>query len=167
MNIGLYSAAILKNGEGVALTNNFSRRKFLYAATAGLSVMTLPVWASEAVFYRNPGCGCCHLWGERMNAAGLPVRLVDSDDLTAMLEQHGVPAEMQPCHVGRIGGYVIAGHVPPEDVKRLLAEKPTGAGLVVPGMPMGSPGMDGGATEPYAVLLFQNDGSAQQFARHG
>lgn len=103
-----------------------------------------------------------------MASAGLPVTLVDTGDLSGELERHGVPAELQSCHVGRIDRYVISGHVPPEDIKRLLAEKPEAVGLAVPGMPMGSPGMDeGGGSEPYAVLLFHADGSTAEFASHG
>jgi hypothetical protein len=145
-----------------------SRRDFLYAAAACVAGSATPSRAADSTFFRNPACGCCHLWAERMNEAGLPVALMDTDDLGGALERHGVPAELQSCHVGTIGGYVISGHVPPEDFKRLLAEKPAGAGLAVPGMPMGSPGMDtGGGVEAYAVMLFQADGSATEFARHG
>ncbi len=150
------------------MTIKLSRREFLYATAAAVTAIATPAQAASPTFYRNPGCGCCHLWSERMASAGMPVTLVDSDDLTGELERHGVPAELQSCHVGRIDRYVISGHVPPEDIKRLLAEKPEALGLAVPGMPMGSPGMDeGGASEPYAVLLFQADGSTVEFATHG
>lgn len=143
-----------------------TRRALLYGAPT-IFLFPLSARAEAALFYRNPGCGCCHVWAEKMTAAGFPVSMVDSDDLAAEQAKLGVPDELQGCHAGRLGAYVISGHVPPEDVKRLLAERPQGAGLAVPGMPMGSPGMDGGEAEPYAVLLFQKDGTSSTFASHG
>ena len=119
----------------------------------------------EPVFYRSPGCGCCHLWTERMAEAGMPVELKDSDDLAGLSARYGIPAGLEGCHVGEIEGYVISGHVPPEDIRRLLAEKPKARGLVVPGMPMGSPGMDTGPEkEPYEVLLLGRDGKTTVYA---
>lgn len=130
--------------------------------------MTLPASAAVPVFYRSPGCGCCHVWTERMAAAGMPVTLEDSEDLAAVSEKLGIPEALQGCHTGEIQGYVISGHVPPEDIKRLLDEKPVARGLVVPGMPVGSPGMEmGDQTERYDVLLLRADGSTSVFATHG
>jgi hypothetical protein len=120
------------------------------------------------VFYRSPGCGCCHVWTERMAEAGLPVMLEDSSDLAAVSARLGIPAGLEGCHVGEIEGYVVSGHVPPADVKRLLSEKPDALGLLVPGMPIGSPGMEmGGQTERYDVLLLAKDGTTGVFATHG
>jgi len=124
--------------------------------------------AATPVFYRSPGCGCCQVWTERMAEAGLPVALEDSSDLAALSARLGIPQGLEGCHVGEIGGYVISGHVPPADVKRLLAEKPDALGLVVPGMPVGSPGMEmGGRTERYDVLLLARNGATSVFATHG
>lgn len=127
-----------------------------------------PVEASTPEFFRSAGCGCCHKWSEAMASAGLPVRLTDVDDLDAEHRRLGVPEALRGCHVGTIDGYAISGHVPPSDINRLLTERPKAAGLAVPGMPIGSPGMEqGNEMEPYAVLLFQVDGTAIEFARYG
>jgi hypothetical protein len=124
--------------------------------------------AAPPVFYRNPGCGCCLAWTERMAAAGLPVTMDDKEDLAGFSASLGIPAGLEGCHVGEIGGYVVSGHVPPEDIKRLLSEKPTARGLLVPGMPVGSPGMEmGEQKDRYDVLLLAKDGTTTVFASHG
>jgi hypothetical protein len=142
------------------------------AVIASLAVLALPALArasaAQPVFYRSPGCGCCHLWTERMAEAGLPVLMEDSDDLAGLSARLGIPAGLEGCHVGEIGGYVVSGHVPPADIKRLLADKPEALGLVVPGMPIGSPGMEmGDRVERYDVLLLARDGTTSVFATHG
>jgi len=135
-----------------------------------LAVTVLPATralAASPVFYRNPGCGCCEVWTERMADAGLPVTMEDRSDLAAYSAKLGIPAGLEGCHVGEIDGYVVSGHVPPADIKRLLAEKPDARGLLVPGMPMGSPGMEmGDHKEPYDVLLLAKDGTTTVFASH-
>lgn len=144
-------------------------RRTLIASLATLALLPASrAFAATPVFYRSPGCGCCHVWTERMAEAGLPVSLEDSEDLAGLSARLGIPAGLEGCHVGEIDGYVISGHVPPEDVKRLLAERPDALGLVVPGMPAGSPGMEmGGQTERYDVLLLGKDGKTIVFATHG
>ena len=144
-------------------------RRTLLASLAALGLAPMSrALAAAPVFYRSPGCGCCHVWTERMAEAGLPVSLEDSDDLAGVSARFGIPQGLEGCHVGEIEGYVISGHVPPADVKRLLAEKPDALGLVVPGMPVGSPGMEmGGQTERYDVLLLAKDGKTSVFATHG
>lgn len=102
-----------------------------------------------------------------MKAAGFDVEMADTEDLAAKQAELGVPAEIQGCHAGVLDGYVISGHVPPEDIRRLLSERPQAKGLTVAGMPAGSPGMEGAGSEPYASLLFQADGSYTEYARHG
>lgn len=144
-------------------------RRTLLASFAAIGLLAPATRASggQPVFYRSPGCGCCHLWTERMAEAGMPVGLKDSDDLAGLSARYGIPAGLEGCHVGEIEGYVISGHVPPEDISRLLAEKPKARGLVVPGMPMGSPGMDTGPEkEPYEVLLLGTDGKTTVYAAH-
>ena len=103
-----------------------------------------------------------------MAEAGLPVLMEDSDDLAGLSSRLGIPPGLEGCHVGEIGGYVVSGHVPPADIKRLLSEKPEARGLVVPGMPIGSPGMEmGDRVERYDVLLIGRDGTTTVFATHG
>lgn len=120
------------------------------------------------VVTKNATCGCCRDWVERMRAAGFRVEVHDVDNLDPIRTRVGVPVGKGACHTGEIGGYFIEGHVPAADIKRLLAEKPAAKGLVLPGMPMGSPGMElpDGSTQPYAVDLVENDGHTEVFARH-
>lgn len=144
-------------------------RRTLILSLAALAAIPVPrALAAAPVFYRNAGCGCCHAWTERMAEAGLPVAMEDDADLAGRSARLGIPPGLEGCHVGEIGGYVVSGHVPPEDIKRLLAEKPAGRGLLVPGMPVGSPGMEmGEQKDRYDVLLLGSDGTTTVFASHG
>lgn len=145
-----------------------NRRLFFISALALAAAPAARALAATPVFYRNPGCGCCMAWTERMAAAGMPVTMEDKPDLAAYSASKGIPAALAGCHAGEIDGYVISGHVPPEDIKRLLAEKPDAIGLLVPGMPVGSPGMEmGEQMEVYDVLLLKKDGTTAVFASHG
>ena len=121
------------------------------------------------VVTKSPTCGCCHLWVEHMQNAGFKVEVHDVDDINLIKERVGVPYGKGSCHTAEVGGYFVEGHVPAEDVKRLLAERPDARGLTVPGMPMGSPGMEvpDGRVQPYAVELVARDGSTSEFAHHG
>ena len=125
--------------------------------------------AVEGVVWRDPGCGCCGAWVDHMQAAGFRIESRMTDDLIGRKLALGVPEALQSCHTAEIAGYLVEGHVPAQDVLRLLAEKPEGAmGLAVPGMPVGSPGMEmGGRVDPYQVILWNQDGSAREFARYG
>ncbi len=118
--------------------------------------------------YKTPACGCCLAWADHLRAAGFIVEIRDLDDLGLIKAEMGVPPVLGSCHTARIGNYFAEGHVPAEDIKRLLAAKSTARGLVVPGMPPGSPGMEqGGIRQPYDVLLVAMDGSTTVFAHHG
>lgn len=115
--------------------------------------------------YKSPTCGCCGKWIEHMKANGFEVRAVDLDDLTEVKQASGVPIPLRTCHTALVGDYVVEGHVPADLVKKMLAEKPNAAGLAVPGMPIGSPGMEGTPKQAYDVLLFQKDGKTSIFAK--
>ena len=119
--------------------------------------------------YKSPTCGCCSKWNEHLEANGFEVKAIDMPDVRPMKEQLGVPAELASCHTAVVGGYVVEGHVPAEDVKRLLAERPDVTGLAVPGMPIGSPGMEveGRPAEAYDVVAFTKGGEQTVFAHHG
>lgn len=119
--------------------------------------------------HKSPTCGCCTAWVAHMRKAGFPVDVRETPDVTPVKRRVGVPAGKESCHTAIVGGYFVEGHVPAADVKRLLAEKPDAKGLAVPGMPLGSPGMEvpGGQTQPYAVELVKRDGSSEVFSRHG
>ena len=120
------------------------------------------------VVHKSPSCGCCGLWVEHMQQAGFPVEVRDTNDLNPIKERLGVPYGKGSCHTAEVAGYVIEGHVPAEDVKRLLAQRPDAKGLVLPGMPLGSPGMEtpDGRTEPYTVELIADDGTTSAYAQH-
>ncbi|MDG2049590.1 MAG: DUF411 domain-containing protein [Myxococcota bacterium] len=107
--------------------------------------------------YKTPTCGCCGNWVNHLRAAGFDVKTTDLPDLTALKRSNGVPQSMASCHTALVGGYVIEGHVPASDIRRLLKERPRVAGLAVPGMPMGSPGMehpDPRRHEAFEVIAF-------------
>lgn len=116
--------------------------------------------------YKSPTCGCCAKWVDVVRAAGFAVKTIDTDDLTAVKRANGVREDLSACHTALVGGYVVEGHVPPGDIRRLLRERPAVAGLAVPGMPMGSPGMEGPYKEAYEVSSFDRAGRVQLFARH-
>lgn len=120
------------------------------------------------VVNKNPSCGCCKAWVERMRQAGFRVQVRDADNLDAVKTRVGIPAGKGSCHTAEIGGYFVEGHVPAADIKRLLAEKPAAKGLLVAGMPMGAPGMEmpDGSVRPYSVEIVGNDGQTQVYARY-
>ncbi|WP_270376090.1 MULTISPECIES: DUF411 domain-containing protein [Marinicauda] len=122
--------------------------------------------AHEMVVHKTPWCGCCANWVEHIEAAGFAVRVEEHEDISAIKAEAGVPGDLQSCHTARVNGYVIEGHVPAEDIARLLAEGPDALGLAVPGMPAGSPGMEvPGRSDAYEVVLFSEEGR-EVFARH-
>ncbi len=127
--------------------------------------------ASEAgQVWRAPSCQCCEAWANHMRAAGFDLTINDlpRSELDAKKSALGIPANFAGCHTAKIGKYVIEGHVPAEDVQKLIATGQDAIGLSVPGMPAGSPGMEtGGESTPYDVMLIKADGTAEVFARHG
>ena len=127
----------------------------------GARAETLP----GAVVYRDPTCGCCHKWVEHLEANGFGTTVHDSARMAAVKARLGVPKALASCHTAEIGGYVIEGHVPADAIKRLLEEKPKARGLAVPGMPIGSPGMEGPDPEVYEVVLF-GDGAQRSYGRY-
>jgi hypothetical protein len=118
--------------------------------------------------YKDPACGCCSLWMAHLRDHGFTVLTATSTDVAAVKTRHGVPPEVYSCHTAIVDGYIVEGHVPADDIRRLLAERPQVAGIAVPGMPIGSPGMEmpGTVSEPYDVLAFDQAGNTQVFARH-
>ena len=117
---------------------------------------------------KTPTCGCCSVWIERMRAAGFTVKARDVPDTSPIARAAGVPDRLRSCHTAKIGGYVIEGHVPAADIRRLLAQKPKAVGLSVPGMVAGSPGMEiPGRSDRYQVMLIRKDGKHKVWATHG
>lgn len=116
--------------------------------------------------YKTPTCGCCAKWVDHMKAAGFQVRVQDMDDLTEIKQASGVPLRLRTCHTAVIGNYVVEGHVPADLVKKMLAEKPKMTGIAVPGMPIGSPGMESGTEKaPYDAVLFDKTGTTTVYAK--
>jgi hypothetical protein len=125
--------------------------------------------SSPGQIYKSATCDCCSAWMAHMKGAGFTLEPKDmaNKDLHRFKVHLGLKPDQNSCHTALIGGYVIEGHVPADDVKRLLAEKPDAIGLSVPGMPIGSPGMEqGDNTQPYEVLLLKKDGTTEVFARY-
>lgn len=116
--------------------------------------------------WKSPNCGCCGGWVDHMRASGFVVTVHEVDDLEPVKRSRGVPEALGSCHTALVDGYVIEGHVPAGDVKRLLSERPAARGLSVPGMPLDAPGMDMGTGEPYETILFGTSGTDRVFARH-
>jgi hypothetical protein len=124
------------------------------------SISGLPL----ALVYKTPSCGCCNGWIEHLEAAGFEVDARNIRDLMSIKRDAGVPVQLSSCHTALIDGYVVEGHVPIEQVQRMLAERPDIAGIAVPGMPTGSPGMEGANGKPYQVFSFDNAGHAAVYA---
>lgn len=133
------------------------------------TVAALPTHQARPIaitVYKSPTCGCCSAWVDHMKANGFTVTVRDVDNLAPIKGESGVPARLQSCHTAIVQGYVVEGHVPADLVKKLLAEKPRVAGLAVPGMPIGSPGMEQGTTrQAYDVLTFDAQGRTSVYAK--
>ena len=145
--------------------HNTTRRQWLTAIAAAAACTALPTWASNASaveVWKDPSCGCCQDWIEHMQANGFSVTVHDTGN-AAVRARLGLPQRLGSCHTALVGSYLIEGHVPAADIRQLLAEKPKALGLAVPGMPVGSPGMDGpeygGRKDPYDVLLVTKNAS--------
>jgi len=138
------------------------------ATTAATSSAATPAHLPLIRVHKSPSCGCCGVWVDHVRAAGFPVEVHDTEDMMTVKDRLGVPEPMMSCHTAEVDGYFVEGHVPAEDIKRLLAEKPKARGIAVPGMPLGSPGMEmpDGRTQPYEVALVGGDGTAGTFSRH-
>jgi hypothetical protein len=157
----------LTNLTGKGIMNKMLRRALplLFGLTLSLTV------AAEAArpvidVYKSASCGCCEGWSEHLRKAGFDVRTHDVGDVPGARQRLGMPEKYAACHTAKVGNYLIEGHVPAADIKRLLAEKPKAIGLAVPSMPPGSPGMENPHPVPYETLLVQANGSAIVFARH-
>lgn len=150
-----------------------ARRTVLLGAAAAATVLAGCAKAADPLaiqVYKTPVCACCGKWIDALASAGLKPRVSVLNDLTSVRATYGVPDALSSCHTARIGGYTLEGHIPPADILRLLKERPKALGLVLPGMPIGSPGMEiaGAPSEPYATLLLLDaKGSTRVFARHG
>ena len=154
---------------------NWSRREAISAGAAAAGVLAIGAGASAAAgakpamtTYRDPGCNCCGKWADLARAAGYPVTVIPTRQMTTVKSKLGVPAALGSCHTSRVGGYVVEGHVPFAAVDKLLRTKPKGIiGIAVPGMPVGSPGMEvhggHGNSEAIKVFAFNRAGQRSEF----
>ncbi len=120
--------------------------------------------AQEVVVYKSPYCGCCASWAKRLTRAGFTITVRNVEDLDPVKRRYKVPGRLEACHTAVVDGYVVEGHVPVASIRRMLRERPEIAGIAVPGMPAGAPGMDaGGRRDPYDVLTFTADGAVATY----
>ncbi|MGH7535081.1 MAG: DUF411 domain-containing protein [Gemmatimonadales bacterium] len=144
---------------GLALPLSVARRLRAGAAPAGGTPITV---------YKGASCGCCVKWVDHLREAGFEPTSHDEEDLDRIKDRLGIPQPLRSCHTAQVDGYLVEGHVPAADVRKLITLKPRVAGLAVPGMPASSPGMavPGAPHQPFEVLSFQTDGSTRVYARH-
>jgi hypothetical protein len=121
---------------------------------------------TEITMYRSEGCDCCIKWAEYLEENGFRVSKQTVSNLTEVKEENGVPGQLSSCHTALVDGYVVEGHVPAEDIKRLLRDRPDAIGIAVPGMPPNSPGMDQPVTREYQVVLFDDENNMYVYATH-
>lgn len=136
------------------------------AALGTTALLRAPSSAAPTVtVYKSASCGCCGKWVAHLRAAGFAVVAHDTEDLPSVRANMGVPFRLGSCHTARVGNYVIEGHVPADLIRKLLAEHPALAGLAVPGMVTGSPGMEGPGAQPYDVIAWDREGKTTVYAR--
>lgn len=148
-----------------------SVRTLVASALLGLTTLggisTAVAADDEVVMYKDPNCGCCGKWADHMREHGFKVKEVATAQMGQVKGEAGVPQALGSCHTARVGGYVVEGHVPAADVRRMLTEKPAIAGISAPGMPMGSPGMEGPyPADRYDVVSFDAQGRTAVYASH-
>ena len=153
------------------MTQPLSRRAFLMQATAvtGLGILASHTAgaqpaATRITVYKDPNCGCCKNWNTAMQKAGFALSIRDSHDLATVKGSLGVPQDLASCHTGVVAGYLFEGHVPPDLVQKVLRERPPIVGLFVPGMPGGSPGMEGPNPERYDIVAVARNGRRTVYA---
>lgn len=140
---------------------------WLMAALLTGGLMAAPAPEPAMTVYKTKTCGCCGKWVEHLRANGFTVNVKEVEGTAEVRKQYGVPDQLASCHTGVIAGYAVEGHVPAAEVRRLLKEKPKAKGISVPGMPLGSPGMEQGPRkDPYSVVLFDEKGGAREYQKY-
>ncbi len=148
------------DSSSIDYPHSVTRRSALWLVAAALIVPKSSAFAqtSNILVHKDPNCGCCAGWVQHLKAAGFAVTVDETANLQVVRKRLRVPADLAACHTAEVDGYVLEGHVPAVAVRRLLEKRPAATGLAVPGMPAGSPGMEGGAPQPYDVVLFGPSG---------
>jgi hypothetical protein len=132
----------------------------------GFNLIGQPALAEDILVYKSPTCGCCKKWVTHLRKEGFTVKTKDYRDMKPIKKTFGVESQFQSCHTAKVGKYFIEGHVSASDIKRLLKEKPDIKGLSVPGMPMGSPGMEGHKKDKYNVIAIDENNKATVYSSH-
>jgi hypothetical protein len=142
-----------------------NRKTFLKAllVAPAMTVVRLLAAAPKIQVFKTPTCGCCANWVKHLQANGFEVAVKEVQDTGEYRRQYGVPEKLLSCHTGVVEGYALEGHVPAAEIHRLLQERPKAKGLAVPGMPMGSPGMEGSMSQAFSVILFDSDGKTSVY----
>ena len=154
------------------MSESLGRREFLAWMGGASLLFALDSHSADALgmveVYKNASCECCVHWVEHLRRAGFSVTVHETEDLQQLKQQLGVPPMLASCHTAKVGRYFIEGHVPAQDIRRLLKENPQARGLIVPSMPLGSPGMESasGRTMPYEVFLIDSAGERHVYARY-
>jgi hypothetical protein len=159
---------IIPNATLESSSQGIRRRTMLTLLLGGAAgIVTRPAWAADAdkpvTLYKDPQCSCCEGYADYLRGNGFKVSIVPTHDLPLLDEKYGISTDLQPCHISLIGGYVVGGHVPIDIVNRLLTEKPRITGITLPGMPLGSPGMNGPKTAPFTIYEIEK-GSHKVYA---
>jgi hypothetical protein len=133
----------------------------------GLLFINVHAQTQEITVFKTPTCGCCNVWVNHLRENGFRVKVNEVDSTAEHQKKYGVPSALRSCHTATVNGYTIEGHVPASEIQRLLKERPKGKGLSVPGMPIGSPGMEMGTRrDPFAVLLFDETGKTTVYRQY-
>ena len=149
-----------------------TRRTFV-AQTAGVAIASLGVGRllgqaagspTAITVYKSASCGCCAKWVDHLRANGFAPSVHDEENMDAIKDEMGVPKHLRSCHTALVGGYVIEGHVPADVIRKLLRERPAVVGIAAPGMPNGSPGMEGPTKDTYQILTFDKTGATTVYA---
>lgn len=164
-NRGIKVNKIVRNVIGISFAGTVLA---LGSACADDSANAAAVAAAKPIaikVYKTPQCGCCKAWVEHLSKNGFQVETMDMPDLALVKQKYGVTPALEACHTAVVGNYVVEGHVPADVIKRLLKERPAVVGIAVPGMPAGSPGMEGATKERYDVLTFDRAGRSRVYAK--
>jgi len=145
-----------------------NRRQFLQMAAAATLAVAIRLHAAgtQVQVYKTPTCSCCGNWVQHLRNNGFQVSVQEVRDTAEYRRKYGVPRQLTSCHTAVVNGYAIEGHVPAREIQRLLKEQPKAKGLAVPGMPVGSPGMEGARSEAYSVMIFDAEGRATVYQKY-
>ncbi|MEA5536704.1 DUF411 domain-containing protein [Crocosphaera sp. XPORK-15E] len=163
---GVIGTAYLTQGTGEKEIANYQPKSIILASNWD-RINESYNGNKEMTVYRSPSCGCCGIWVEHAEKHGFKIKDIKTDDMASIKQKYQITSDLESCHTAIIDGYVMEGHIPADDIKRFLKEKPNMIGLSVPGMPLGTPGMEAGdKKQPFAVFAFNKTGEVEVFQEH-